>query len=64
MSEKVIIAEELNKQIMDVMKKLTGNYPDWVEYKNMQDKLSWISQELLKIQHAEIKGKENESENN
>ena len=62
MSEKVIIAEKLNKNIMEVMNELKQNYSTWTEYKNMQDKLSWISQELLKIQHSEIKGNEPETD--
>ena len=62
MSEKVIIAEKLNQNIMDVMSELKQNYSTWPEYKNMQDKLSWISQELLKIQHSEIKGNEPETD--
>jgi hypothetical protein len=49
-------ADALNKQVHKIMEGLKEHYEDWEEYKNMQDKLSWVSQELNKIRTGEIKG--------
>jgi hypothetical protein len=49
-------ADALNKHVHKIMEGLKEHYEDWEEYKNMQDKLSWVSQELNKIRTGEIKG--------